>query len=329
MTTPVPAPVNNKAVIAAATALVLALGGVVTWAATPDPTPTPTPTATPTVSDTASSPAPSTASPTDITPSPTLTSATPTPTVGKPDASNTGPRIPLTPYNGPSPLRLSGVTYTGVDLSAVTGVWTVSNVSFIDCKLPTWLGLLKSSNVTVSHSVGSRIQFDGVTTGLVENTNLSAFSDDPLQVFSSHAMNSNITIRGNYVHDGGPYTNHIDGIQVRGGDGVSITGNYFDIPYVATSATGYVNSVILIDAPGTTGGNRNIVVTGNWLLGGGYTFRLGNPTPGNVTLTNNRFAPGHWGPYINHTGGVTQLEHSTGNVWDATGLPVPQLPVIP
>ena len=237
----------------------------------------------------------------------------------------------MTAYVGASPLTISNVTYRGIDFSHVVmnGNWTGSNITFIDCNLGPWAGFLLDHDIFISHSKASGIQFDGTTRATVEFTDFSGFQDDPMQVFSSHAMNYDINIRHNWVHNGGVYTNHIDGVQVRGGVRVSITENFFNIPYVSTSSTGYVNSCVLIDAPGTTGGNQNIIVSNNWLYGGGYTFRLGSPTPGNVILTNNVFVPGLWGAYINHTNGATQLQQAFGNVLASTGAAVPGIPIIP
>lgn len=69
----------------------------------------------------------------------------------------------------------------------------------------------------------------------------------------------------------------------------------------------------------------NILVEDNRLLGGGWTFACcsneGFGLPSNIRLINNRFGPNAYGPVT--AGGNDRVLIRSGNVWDATGEPIP------
>lgn len=147
---------------------------------------------------------------------------------------------------------------------------------------------------------------------VVENCDLSGLPQglDP---------GGNSVVRNNWIHDlvqnstdpNNP--THLDGVFSQGGNNITITGNYIDIP-----RTGAVNAAVFlqqIPSKPMTG----IVISGNFLRGGAYTFR--NESGQGVVVTNNVFGGAIYGDAINTDIGT--IATWSGNV-RADGSTVPK-----
>lgn len=258
----------------------------------------------------------------------------------KPDATNTGARISLTVYTGAVPRTIGNITYTGIDFTAQAfgaTPWTGSNLTFIDCALPKFFLYSGGTNLKFQHCNMSQVQLDDCSNVDISFNNMQGFSDDPIQIYSNHNNHyvTNVNVQSNWMHNAGILGAHCDGLSTLGCDGVTINGNFIDIPYKVDSTGGYVNSCLLFDQanPNNPGaGTRfglNITCTNNWLRGGGYTFRIGNPVAaGQITFVGNRFDRlSQWGPFINANfaaaGNAAFASGGVGNnVWDDDGTPL-------
>ena len=111
-------------------------------------------------------------------------------------------------------------------------------------------------------------------------------------------------------------TDHFDGFQSDGGDGVTLKHNTVRNPCAQTSD-------ILLSS--NTSPIKNVTITDNLLAGGGYSLYCAGSKDGtrvsNIVATNNRFAKtwyatgGSWGP----TAYCEYASVFSGNVWDDTG----------
>lgn len=105
----------------------------------------------------------------------------------------------------------------------------------------------------------------------------------------------NSLIEGNWIHDLallGRYPNntHNDGIQLYGGSGIVIRNNRIDIGWDGEHQNGAIFFQGRFTAP---------VIAGNWLSGGGYTFRIETNTTGAVVTDNTILKAGNaWGEVL-------------------------------
>jgi hypothetical protein len=153
----------------------------------------------------------------------------------------------------------------------------------------------------------------------------------------------NVVIEASWIHDGaffswtadtpGPKPSfsdmktHNDGVQFHRGRHYVLRGNMIGGVREATPGTGddYNNACLMISqgVDGTVANRlEDVLIEKNWFQGGAASINLaysnGNDLSG-VTIRDNRFLPGR-GYYILRGAGVNAA--ITGNVFDATGLPV-------
>ncbi len=129
------------------------------------------------------------------------------------------------------------------------------------------------------------------------------------------SLNAGVKITNNYIHNPRPGDgSHYDGLQVRGVNGLDVLCNNFDLG----SAQFEYNAAVYLEP--ANGGHSNVVIDGNWLLGGGHIFHYGADNDDKTRLTNNHFGGDpYWGPTATcHTSGDTPAVQ-TGN--DLSGTP--------
>ena len=127
-------------------------------------------------------------------------------------------------------------------------------------------------------------------------------------------------VSGNYFEGVGNASGgqHADAIWVTNSQGpVTISNNFID--WVADGTESYVNNTVRITTE--EGSVNNVTVTGNYLLGGGYTISAGVGTNGsytysNINMDNNYIGFGLYGAfYPGAKSGVTQ---SGNTIFDFT-----------
>ncbi len=131
-------------------------------------------------------------------------------------------------------------------------------------------------------------------------------------------------IENSYIHDLGLKDgDHVNGTTTNGGTGaLTIRHNTVFNQYDQTDAISLFQDF---------GPRSNVTIQGNLVAGGGYTVYAGaNPgkeaTATDIRVVDNRFSTlyfpqgGHFGPIAAYVPGGGNL--LSGNVWDATGLPV-------
>jgi hypothetical protein len=246
------------------------------WAASAgDPTPTEEPTPTP-----------------DPTPTeePTPTEP-PTNDCVKPTVDNTGTTGDLTTYNG-------GGNTDGqvIENRVVNGdlIITGDNVTVRNVKVTGKLGVMESVGARISNVETPEFFISSAQDVVLEKSEISGSTTDSMHVTSDgSSMNRDIVIRGNLVHNPNPgEEEHYDGLQVRGVNGLDLLCNNFDLgpaqfPY---------NAAVYLEP--ANGGHNDVVVDGNWLMGGGHIFHYGaaSVTPDDTQLTNNRLGGDpYWG----------------------------------
>ena len=200
-------------------------------------------------------------------------------------------------YIGANNVTIKDCTFTGT-----TGFWaveetsnfsgaTVENCSFIGSKSAT------ESNVWISSNAGSL--------NIEDNTFLYSPGD-------AIDMRGGV-VTGNYFSGAGYLPGaHADAIWVSGSTGTTITDNFIDGTTDADS-TNQANSDIRLtnDFSDLT----NINISGNYLLGGGYTVEAGSTnstyTISNVSIANNYIGFNTFGPYYPTTTGVATVTGTT------------------
>ena len=181
-------------------------------------------------------------------------------------------------------VTIKDCTFTGTgsfwavdQLGGVSGA-TVENCTFTGSKSPT------EKNVWISSTLGITIE---------DNTFLNSPAD-------SIALQQGV-VSGNYFSGEGYATGaHADAIYVPTTTGpIAITDNFIE-ETMNPGAQGNSNTALRItDEFGNT---NNVTVSGNYLIGAGFTFELAAPNNGytisNVSITNNDVGFGTFGPYL-------------------------------
>lgn len=250
----------------------------------------------------------------------------------KPDATNTGvpAGVTLTVVNGDVTVTQDGTT---IDAQDIHGFLTI-RASHVRVTRSIVRGRATTSNAGV-------IRVDAGTDVVIEDTEIAVAAPSATvdgmwgENFVARRMNihggvdgmklgSNDTVECSYVHDlasfasdpnqGGGAT-HNDAIQILEGTGIRIVGNQL----VAARAQ---NAAIQVTQDfGVVGDLR---IEGNWADGGGCTFNFAHKVEDALTVdtARNRFGRDSFYdcPILKST--KTTL-HSTGDVWDDDGTPVP------
>jgi len=126
---------------------------------------------------------------------------------------------------------------------------------------------------------------------------------------------SGATITNSWVHHlASPGSPHYDGVQIDGArSNITLTNSTIDLSDQTQT------SAVMVD--NYFGAATNIVVSGNRLLGAGYTVYADgqfNNSPLTVTYANNRIGQGRWGYSLRRGATVTW----SGNTDDKTGQPI-------
>ncbi len=266
--------------------------------------------------------APATTAPATTAP-PTTAPPTTAPPVSSvfPSSANTGvPAGTVLKASGSLTVTTPGTVIDGLDITGTVTI-TASNVT------------VKRSRITGSAFALVYVK-DGVTGVRVEDSELNGSGSSgtsnsmgvygPATVLRSNiygvengvAPFSNTVVQDNYIHDLlAPGSPHYDGIQIDGGiSNVVIQHNTINL------AGHDQTSAVMID--NYFGPTSNVSVTGNRLLGGGFTLysdgQFSGGTIAGVSFTNNRLGKGYWG----YASIVNNVPVWSGNTDDTTGAVV-------
>lgn len=288
----------------------------------------------PTITETSPPPPPETVTVTVTTSPPTTTAPPPTttappPASGYPDASNTGVvnEAALRPQPNPGQvtyIRKDGLVVENVVFDRAVIV-AANNVTFRNCrwKFSSDYYMLRVegdySGIVVEDS-----EFDGLGSAsinaAVAGPGWTLRRVDIQGVQDGAKLSRNTNVYDSWIHN--LWTTspdpHYDALQNIGGLNNVIKHNTLD----AGVGEGRNAAIMLREYYGKV---DNILVEDNRLLGGGWTFACcsneGFGLPSNIRLLNNRFGPNAYGPVA--AGGNDRVLIRSGNVWDATGEPLP------
>jgi hypothetical protein len=163
-----------------------------------------------------------------------------------------------------------------------------------------WLDGIKGSNFTAA-----RVDVRGTV--------------DSIKVYGDH-----VRIESSYLHDSALFTNdpnhgggssHSDGVQVLGGDDITIVGN---------SISGAANAALQVTQ--NYDDVRGLRLSGNWVDGGTCTLNLaskGRPSMSGLTIEGNRFGRGSSARGCAIIASLATSFQGGGNVYDDDGSPVP------
>lgn len=233
----------------------------------------------------------------------------------KPDGSNTGPTAgaELTPAEGGG-VRTDGQVMENRVFSGLVDIYA-DDVIIRNSTAPEGIRV-RGAHVTIDHVATSGIAVRGGSGHLIEYNDISG-GDDGMHMSSTGEPVSDVTVRNNYVHDPDPAPDaHVDGIQVRGINGLRLICNNFDLaPYHETQ-----NGVIFLQWEAD--GNHDVTIDRNWLDGGGSVIFVAAE---NLRIIDNRFGRG-FGRGVCRQGEDASGRRidfiSQGNRWDDTGEPV-------
>lgn len=254
-----------------------------------DPNWTP-PTTTPPTSTTTTTPTTTVPSTTTTTVPPVTTTTTQPPADGPPaTADNTGYRVQtLTAATGAvfgnggtaaNPLVISGKSFASfVEVS-------VSHVIIRDSYFANGLGVASNDNVTVEHStVRNGFYLASSWNSTVRNVEVFG-GGDLLHVTSDRAgrMVRNAMFDTVWAHSDSTSSqlpDHVDGLQIRGVDGLTVRNSFLDLKtFQESDNAAYFAQV-------ANGGHSNIRLQGSWFGGGGITVRYEGNTGGVFEITN-------------------------------------------
>jgi hypothetical protein len=274
-------------------------------------------------------PTTTTVSPTTTVP-PTTTTTTTAPPVDSPpaNADNTGHRVQtLTAATGSvfgnggtaaNPLVISGRSFSAfVEVSA-------SHVVIRDSEFRSGLGVASNDSVVIEHStIRNGLYLASSWNTTVRNTEVYG-GGDLLHVTSDRAgrMVRNATFDTVWAHSDSTSSqlpDHVDGIQIRGVEGLTIRGSFIDLKTFQDSDNGAFFTQT------ANGGHRDIRIDRTWFNGGGISFRYEGTTGGVFEITNcSVLKDWNWGVQYTPKQGSTPTLQS-GNRWqdkDGTWKPL-------
>lgn len=276
----------------------------------------------------------------------------------KPDASNTGVRtgVTLRPVNGDYTASTPGAVVSGLDIAGFVRV-TAHNVTIRNCRIKgRGRSYVQSALISVAPGItGTTIEycdiFAATTIGYWQNGvggyGYTARFCDVHDVVDGFSVSNpgGATIEANYIHDLSffsndadqandpvhPYWSHNDGVQVKGGSGNIIRGNFFRT--FASTVTG------TLDRPRSNYGAgitlspyqapiRGQLITQNWFTGGDVGLQANGYYPGQTSgnlgeISENRFGKNQFTGYqIRHKTGCTVARELT-NYFDPNDASVP------
>jgi hypothetical protein len=226
--------------------------------------------------------------PTTTTVPPVTTTTTPPADSPPANADNTGHRVTLTAATGSvfgnggtaaNPLVISGRSFSSfVEVSA-------SHVVIRDSEFRSGLGVASNDNVVIEHStIRNGLYLASSWNTTVRNTEVYG-GGDLLHVTSDRAgrMVRNATFDTVWAHSDSTSSqlpDHVDGIQIRGVEGLTIRGSFIDLKTFQDSDNGAFFTQT------ANGGHRDIRIDRTWFNGGGISFRYEGTTGGVFEITN-------------------------------------------
>ena len=253
---------------------------------------------------------------------------------GFPDASDTGPRIPLTPHSvGLLEIRTNGTTISGWDITGALDIYA-DNVTVIDSRITSsnWWGInLRPgfSGLRVLHSTITGVPGKGPDNGgedyAVSNMGGSSIEVgwNNISVFGDALSMGQGDLHDNYVHDLVPFVNldgqyqHTDAVISDGGNTGTLIIRHNTLLNPTDAAHGASASIGLY---ADTGDVANCVVDDNWLAGGAYSLYGGGAGANGIQVTDNVFSTeyfpgaGVYGPVAYWNAG------GRGNVWSGNRM---------
>jgi hypothetical protein len=201
----------------------------------------------------------------------------------------------------PSFVPQSGKTYANMVFNDQVGFDNVSDVTFINCLFDITAkdtkGAVKKYGARCDGPGHNRVfkhcEFRGMGSCAIVGSEYQAID---CSVHHSQGdgfkAERNVLIQGCYVtmlgmSDGA----HADGVQIRGGSDIRITGNFFDMPTGVAGTHSNACLFLQLDA-------RNVTFHANWCRGGNYTI-CAYPeakAQANVAITANVLWGGKYGP---------------------------------
>ncbi|MEV7521442.1 hypothetical protein [Streptomyces sp. NPDC091371] len=248
---------------------------------------------------------------------------------GFPDASTTGPRIPLTPHKtGYMAVRENGLVIRGWDITGSLDIYA-NDVTVIDSKITSdnWWGInLRPgfSGLRVLHSTITAVPGKGPDNGGVDYavSNMGGSSIEvgwcDVSVFGDALAMGQGNLHDNYVHDLAPFVNlggewqHTNAVISGGGNTGELIIRHNTLLNATSLTQGASGSIGLF---ADTGVVRNVTVDDNWIAGGAYALYGGSTGATGIKVTDNVFST----QYHPHSGGYGVVAHwnhgGAGNVW--------------
>ncbi|MFJ8015804.1 hypothetical protein [Streptomyces sp. NPDC096339] len=248
---------------------------------------------------------------------------------GFPDASTTGPRIPLTPHKtGYMAVRENGLVIRGWDITGSLDIYA-NDVTVIDSKITSdsWWGInLRPgfSGLRVLHSTITAVPGKGPDNGGVDYavSNMGGSSIEvgwcDVSVFGDALSMGQGNLHDNYVHDIVPFVNlggewqHTNAVISGGGNTGELIIRHNTLLNPTGLKEGASGSIGLF---ADTGVVRNVTVDNNWIAGGAYALYGGSTGATGIKVTDNIFST-EYHPAAGGYGVVAHWNHSgPGNVW--------------
>lgn len=280
-----------------------------------------------------SAPAPTTPAPAPTTPAPVPTTPAPVSSSADRNASNTGvPKdVTLKVHNGDITINEPNTVIDGLEVrgiitinapgaviknSKIVGTGTARSVGLVN-------NIVSGASFTVIDSEIAAATEDTLWNGIF-GSNFTAIRVnvhrvvDPIRI-----LGSNVTVEDSWLHDTtywekDPQRNgtptHDDTVQIQAGENIRLEGNRMEDAH---------NAAIMIGQDRSRTTMRNIVVKDNYMQGGACTVNIDyTPTVIKPQLIDNVFGPERTSkPCAVITPHANAPEFS-GNIWEATGLPM-------
>ncbi len=253
---------------------------------------------------------------------------------GFPDASDTGPRIPLTPHSvGLMEITTNGTTISGWDITGALDIYA-DDVTVVDSRITSsnWWGInLRPgfSGLRVLHSTITGVPGKGPDNGgedyAISNMGGSSIEVgwNNISVFGDALSMGQGDLHDNYVHGIVPFVNlddqyqHTDAVISDGGNTGTLIIRHNTLLNPTDAAHGASASIGLY---ADTGDVANCVVDDNWLAGGAYSLYGGGTGANGIQVTDNVFSTeyfpgaGVYGPVAYWNAG------GRGNLWSGNRM---------
>ena len=230
---------------------------------------------------------------------------------------NSKARYFYTPSRNAVYVTQAGTVLSGINFGSASVIVGANNVTIKDCTFTGTTGYYaveqtsSSSGLTVENSTftGTKSPTENnVWIGSVQGSMTikdNSFLSSPSDAIDMHSG----VVTGNYFSGAGYWPiAHADAIWVTDSTGpTTITNNFID---GTPNADSPANSNSDIRLTSELGNLSDVTVSGNYLIGGGYTVQAGG-TISNVSIANNYIGFGAYGPYYYTTTRVASVVGNT------------------